>query len=567
MRLRRVLLPVFLLVACRAAPPVQAPAQSAAAPAQARLPSVAPSAAPPGDRVTLIFSASTAGQLVPCGCAPEQRGGLPRAVALLKKLRAEEPNLVYVDAGDLLFESAARPSAQSLTQKSLKARALARGDELLFAAARVVGPRDLAAGTGLLIESAGAVPLLDAGGAPLPQAKASILVQAGKVPIGLFAAGLGEAPEKTIAARAAELRKQGARLVVLVAQPRGEPAWASAQALLPAARAAGVDLVVLGHRDDPASDLDRKELGPPALLGVEGHGQSLLRIDISLPEGATGPVVLARATEDRGAELKSMDDRIQNLRDELARAPPERKQMLGDQIARLETRRAAAAQAALAMPIGVGVATAHYLPLSPEVGEDEEAKALVETYDGKVSELNLAEAKTQPARCPAPRKGERAFVGVSQAEGCAQCHKDEVAFWEGTHHASAYSTLVKAKKQFSLDCVRCHVTGWQQPGGVCRIDKTEVGGLGVEGHGVGRRDVQCEACHTAGSAHVDEPGDENIARKVPAAVCMRCHEAANSPHFDYAKYLPYVTGPGHGAYLPKGEKPHPLATGKGPNSP
>ena len=116
------------------------------------------------------------------------------------------------------------------------------------------------------------------------------------------------------------------------------------------------------------------------------------------------------------------------------------------------------------------------------------------------------------------------------------------------------------KKQFSLDCIRCHVTGWQQPGGVCRIDKTEFGGAGVSGHGVGRRDVQCESCHGPGSEHAADP-PEHIQVDVTAPMCMRCHEAANSPHFDYGRYRPYIVGPGHGMPLARGEKPHPIRQG------
>ena len=38
---------------------------------------------------------------------------------------------------------------------------------------------------------------------------------------------------------------------------------------------------------------------------------------------------------------------------------------------------------------------------------------------------------------------------------------------------------------------------------------------------------------------------------------MRCHEAANSPRFDDAKYRPYIVGPGHGQPLAKGQEPRP----------
>jgi hypothetical protein len=142
------------------------------------------------------------------------------------------------------------------------------------------------------------------------------------------------------------------------------------------------------------------------------------------------------------------------------------------------------------------------------------------------------------------------------AASCVECHKDATEFWTQTRHAHAYDTLVGVKKQFSLDCIRCHVTGWQQPGGVCRIDRTEFGGPGIGGRGVGRRDVQCEDCHGPGSRHLDDPTG-HIQAKVPASFCMHCHEAANSPKFDDAKYRPFIVGPGHGQPLAKGQKPHP----------
>src|SRR5438445_2414516 len=123
-----------------------------------------PGQSAPSDRLTLLFSASVAGQLVPCGCSPDQRGGLPRELALVRKLRRTEPNVLFVDAGDLLFEAPSPPPAQMLTQRQLKARTLARGDELLGAAARAIGPRDLALGASFAAETAGRVPLLDAGG-------------------------------------------------------------------------------------------------------------------------------------------------------------------------------------------------------------------------------------------------------------------------------------------------------------------------------------------------------------------------------------------------------------------
>ena len=542
----------FAPLSCRTPPAAQPPAATAtAAPA-------AIAAAAGSNQVTLVFAASTAGQAVPCGCSPDQRGGLPRAVAYLRKLRAEVPNLLYADAGDLLFESAAPPPAQMVTQKQLKARVLARGEELLGAAARAVGRRDLALGAEFVGESAGAVPLLDAG-ASTKGARATVLARAGSVPVGLFAAGLGENPQATIAARAKQLRAEGARLVVLLLQPAGDNGFAAAQALVPAAREAGVDLIVLGKRDDPASDPDRKDASSPPVLAPEGHGQSLLRIDLQL---GTGPIFLARGAAEKAGELQALDERIARFRQQ-AQDNPARREPLLAKIRELEQRKAAARDAVEAAPAGATLATATFVPLDSKLPDDAEAKQLLDGYDARVAQLNLAEAKLQPEACPAARKGEPSFIG---AHRCVECHATEAAFWEKTNHARAFATLVTVNKQFSLDCIRCHVSGWQQPGGVCRIDKAAVGGPGIgagQKFGVGRQDVQCEACHGAGSEHAADP-PEHIDGKVAVNVCMRCHEAANSPHFDDAKYRPFIIGPGHGMPLARGEAPHPLATGKSP---
>ena len=555
--MRSLIVAVLCCAACRTPAPAQPPAPAAASPAAPAPAAPLPAAtAPAADRVTLLFASSTAGQLVPCGCSPDQRGGLPRAVAYVRKLRAEVPNLLYADAGDLLFESAAPPPAQMVTQQQSKARVLARGEELLGAAARVVGRRDLALGAAFAAESA--VPLLDAGES-VQGARATVLAHAGAVPVGLFAAGLGENPQATIAARAGGLRAQGARVVVLLLQPAGDNGFGAAQALVPAAREAGVDLIVLGKRDDPASDPNRKDASTPPVLAPEGHGQSLLRVDLVL---GAGPVFLARGAEDKAAELQALDERIARFRQQ-AEGNPARAPALLAKVRELEARKAAAQGAVEKAPPGATVATVSFVPLDDKIGDDPEAKRLVDGYDARVADINLAEAKKQPESCPAARKGEPSFVGAAR---CVECHATEAAFWEKTNHARAFATLVTVNKQFSLDCIRCHVSGWQQPGGVCRIDKAAAGGPGIgEGKrfGVGRQDVQCEACHGAGSEHVADP-PEHIDAKVAVNVCLRCHEAANSPRFDDAKYRPYIIGPGHGMPLARGEAPHPLATGKGP---
>ena len=522
-----------------------------------------------GPAATLIVAGSIAGQLVPCGCSPDQLGGLPRGVALVKKLRAADPNLLVIDAGDLLFE--APPGETLRAQHELKARTLARGEVLLGASARAVGQRDLFRGAELAGQAALGVPLLDAGGLPVQGARDGIVLKAGAVAIGVLAGGLAANFEAGLPARVKLLREQGAQVVVLLFHPKagGGPASVRALALQGTAKAAGVDLIVLGHRDDLATDKDLAEGGSPPILAAQGHFQSFLRLDLKLPgvAAAGAPVFLARGNAGKLEVLQRFDERIARLAEQAAAADnPERKKLYEGKIAEQRTARAAASSAVEAAPAGAIIATATFLPLDATTGEDAEAQSQVAAYDQAVAAMNLKAAQSQPEACPPADKGEPFFTGISTAAAgpdtkCATCHAAQTGFWQKTGHAHAWDTLVKVNKQLSLDCVRCHVTGWQQAGGVCRIDKTEVGGPGVvlagRRSGLGRQDVQCEACHGPSSQHAaDPPG--HIKAQVTRLDCMRCHEAANSPHFDYDKYRPWVVGPGHGAPLAKGQQPGPV---------
>jgi hypothetical protein len=523
---------------------------------------------PAGQSVTIVFAGSIAGMNVPCGCSPDQLGGLPRAAALVKKLRGTDPHLLFVDAGDLLFE--ATPRGQLRDQHELKARTLARGEALMGAQARAVGSRDLALGPQFAAQAAEGVPLLDAGGVPVAGARPGIVLDAGGTKVGFFAAGLGDASSAALKARAQQLRSEGARFVVLLFHPKpGEgPSWPRAQAIAPAAKAAGVDAVVLGHRDDLATDPNLVDVSDVPVLAAQGHFQYLLKLALRIPQGAAAdaPVFLSRGEAGKKEVLQRFDDRIARLREQAEGAPPERRKLYLDKVAEQEKMRAEAAAKVEQAPAGSVVATVTFLPLDKDAGEDAEAKALVDRYDEQVSAMNLKLAQLQPESCPAPAPGEPYYIGISEPPkgadaSCASCHATQAEFWTKSGHSHAWNTLVKIKKDLNLDCVQCHVTGWQQPGGVCRIDRTHVGGPGIkkDGHkfGVGRQDVQCESCHGPASEHAKDPPG-NIKVQVTKSDCMRCHEAANSPHFNYEKYLPGVIGPGHGAPLAAGQKPGPV---------
>jgi hypothetical protein len=123
---------------------------------------------------------------------------------------------------------------------------------------------------------------------------------------------------------------------------------------------------------------------------------------------------------------------------------------------------------------------------------------------------------------------------------CEKCHKPAVAFWKKTVHAAAWKTLVEVDKQYHYDCIGCHVTGWEKPGGV-NLATVEKRALVA---------VQCETCHGPGSKHVDEAGlDEprTIVTRPPERFCAdNCHTKEHSDTFALVPYLRDVLGKGHG---------------------
>jgi len=105
-------------------------------------------------------------------------------------------------------------------------------------------------------------------------------------------------------------------------------------------------------------------------------------------------------------------------------------------------------------------------------------------------------------------------------------------------HATAWKTLEDRGQQFDLDCIGCHVTGWDRPGGsnLAHNDKL--------------RDVQCETCHGPGSIHVAKGGLEKpsaVKLAPPQDLCAsQCHTKEHSDTFQLEAYLRDVIGPGHG---------------------
>jgi hypothetical protein len=166
-----------------------------------------------------------------------------------------------------------------------------------------------------------------------------------------------------------------------------------------------------------------------------------------------------------------------------------------------------------------------------KLGSDPKIEERMAAYYRKVNDHNrVAFADRQP---PPVASGQSGYVGI---DVCSSCHEEEKKVWDRTAHARAYASLSRQFKEYNLECVSCHVTGYEKPGG-STVTKNE-----------SLRDVQCESCHGPGQAHVRIPEKKGLIARAPnLEICASsCHHPPHVEGFDAERAKQLVLGPGHG---------------------
>ena len=166
--------------------------------------------------------------------------------------------------------------------------------------------------------------------------------------------------------------------------------------------------------------------------------------------------------------------------------------------------------------------------LGPEVEGQPRMLEVVRAFEDALNERlrRIEKERAAAASLDAANSDGDAVEHYLGADFCARCHKAEYDQWRTTPHASAWQTLVDQKKEATPECVRCHVLGYQKPGGFRTGDDAPR-----------LANVQCENCHGMGTQH---EAYATPARAVPELLCRGCHDATTSPVFDFAKYRPHI---------------------------
>jgi hypothetical protein len=475
--------------------------------------------------VTLVATAEVKGTPEPCGCTSDPLGDVARVATLAK-------GGLWLDAGSLLYNRE-ELSKERTPQADATAAALAHiyggarvglgADDLPRGAARVKPPRQACnVARGMALEAPRVVTL-------------------DGVAIGVFGV---VAPERVKPLKAGEpvaaakralatLRAKGAQVIVALAGMDRVETRALVKAV------PGIDFAIVGAEVGDGM-AEPEPMGDAWLMAPADLARHAVKV--TLERRGDGPMKLYEGEAGRVRRLSAVSRRIKTLEPQLVAWQKDptadrafvaaRKQELDE----LVKERATLEKGAPPPPPATGnwfsyelVAVRHVIPRDPAVAD--ELRKLART----IGETNLAAAKKQPA--PVAEAGVPTYVGTA---ACEKCHKPAVAFWKGTVHASAWKTLVEVDKQYHYDCIGCHVTGWEKPGGV-NLATVEKRGL---------VDVQCETCHGPGSKHVAEDGMDDprtIVTKPPERFCAdNCHTKEHSDTFVLVPYLRDILGKGHG---------------------
>lgn len=482
--------------------------------------------AEPRPDLRIVAITDLQGYLEPCGCTSRPLGGIDRLAQRFTALSSEAPTL-FVAAGDLwLAPQAHGPGAE--TQERWRAETLSEILKELGLDALAPGPADLREGPdrffahrdrlGASVVAAGA----RVGDEALP-AIASVSVGDLRIDV----VGLARLDVDPLPAAREALAARTDRPALTIALVVGDRRLARDAAMLP-----GVDLVILGGlaRAEPLAPQTTD--GAP-ILHAGRQGQGLLVVDLQHPsaEGAW----VDRSEWSVATQRASLDDEIRDLETRLEAWTRE-----GRAAADVDAQRARLAglrterDRLRVPPLANGRRgfAARWEELDPDAPRAPSVRERLTTLDRRINDHNrTALAERMP---PPVAEGEPHYVG---SDACASCHAPAHAWWRSHPHGRAYETLASRDKQFHLDCVGCHVTGYERPGG---STVTQLGDGGV------LRDVGCENCHGPGSAHLTTPTTATIVRDAPESLCVRCHNEEHSDRFVYDAYRSTLLVPGHG---------------------
>ena len=496
--------------------------------------------------VTLVAVTDWQSVLKPCGCTVDlQKGGIERITKYVNDLRKVDDSVLVVHAGSLLADPEGTRGPRAAQMES-RLQAFADALEHMKIAAAAVSSYDLEIGGEAVsrIYDQAKFPVLALQGGSRAGVRSTMARTASGVSVGLVgvdpkAPDADTARVQLVSDEVVRLRSQRVQVLIVLSNLGLRPSRKLARAV------PGIDVMVVGQLDErvePEQDLERE--GETLIVHAGRHGAWFSAL--TLAPGANGDRTWREVSDAVPGVVEDLQVRIaamEKTQGEIKARTTVSNQLalpfFEAQLADLH-KRLTAAKAAKSRPLPAGsLAAFRSIGLAWSAATDPDVAKIVADYEEKLAEANLKAA----GDVPKPEPGRAGFVGQTV---CLNCHEETRAFLAVDLHQHAWAGLEAVKKTKDLDCVACHVTGFEQPGG---SNLAHLGGL---------TDVQCEACHGPGSLHAAAPGKGEKAHLLAApdaAVCTGCHTPQHAPRFEFAAYSKRLVVPGHGIPLAKAAKP------------
>lgn len=431
--------------------------------------------------LVFLYTAGAKGQIRSCNCTKFRYGGYGRELTLLKSIRKESADVLLIEGGD----STGEPSIQSDLKTDVTVNAL----KLLGYGAMIPGEEELGARGKRYINKFGnkTTPVICANlyklGDNKPKYNPYTIL---KTKNGLRVGVIGLISERTIGP--------------LMAKEYGETVKEPVVALKPLIKSVRsksdlVFVVIHGNSEDAEK-----------LVSVNG-------VDLILSTHRTSELIFPK--KDTG-QIDAPVKKIGNV--VLIGAETNANWSLG----RID----------LALGKGQGIDGAKHtlLYFDRKYKEDPVMVRMYDSYNEKVKNavlsqsakfkknaeellvkrgLNLAEMRKRLKKSP-----------FATADQCKMCHPDIHKSWSKTRHAHAMTTLEKSHQEYDPECVSCHATGVTTRNGYMNQKETPE-----------LANVQCEACHGPGDAHMNAPAKGF--GKADEQTCRSCHTDERTPDFDF----------------------------------
>ena len=419
--------------------------------------------------IHVVFTGEENGYLEPCGCSEKQLGGFPKRHTLINHLREKDEDLILLSLGDLIGKVGRQDEIKMET-------ALEALDQMGYAAHNI-GEKDLDMGTDLLgyISQISNVDFISSNidfASQALETKHFIIKEIETKDVTLKIGILGIVSPGLIQSDYQDIEVMDP---VLSLKPLLNDLYDK------------TDILVLLSHAEMEESVEIAEACPELDLIISGHLVDRPDLYIEkvnhtyvIPVGEKGKYV---------GEITLSPQQKQTGEDEYFKCLP---------------------------PV------IEITPLDERFADSSDIAMLLEIYQQRLKDEELLAQVFK-----SDTLSNMTFVGN---DDCAVCHNKTFKHWEGTGHASAYETLVKAEHEYDPECVGCHVIGLNYFTGFETIESTpELKGVG------------CESCHGAGSDHKETQSKDY--GRVSVENCEICHNGEHSPNFEYKDYWQKIKHP------------------------